>query len=119
MVKPIEGIPNYFVSDNGTIYSKKISRRYNPYGEMRVVKPRLHPSGYLYYGLFIGEGKDKTRLWRRGHRLVASAFIGNIPNKMDVDHIDGNRHNNNVSNLRIVTHSENCLAGFKRRKKCA
>jgi hypothetical protein len=117
MVKPIKGIPKYFISDTGIVYSRKISPRYNPHGEMRVVRPRKHPSGYLYYGLFVGKGKTKVRYWRRGHRLVAEAFIGNIPDGMDVDHKDGDRHNNNVKNLRIVTHSENCLAGYERRKK--
>lgn len=116
-VLPIEGIPQYFISDTGIVYSRKVSPRYNPHGEMRVVRPRKHPSGYLYYGLFVGKGKTKVRYWRRGHRLVAEAFINKIPNGMDVDHIDGNKHNNNVTNLRIVTHSENMLAAFNRRNK--
>ena len=116
-VLPIEGIPQYFISDTGVVYSRKVSPRYNPHGEMRVVRPRIHPSGYLYAGLFVGKGKTKVRLWRRIHRLVAEAFIGKIPQAMDVDHKDGNRHNNDVKNLRIVTHSENCLAGYERRNK--
>jgi hypothetical protein len=117
MVLPIEGISDYFIADNGTVYSKKISKRYNPYGDMRIVRPRKHPSGYLYIGLYIGEGKNKKRLWRRVHRVVVEAFINKIPEAMNVDHIDGNRHNNDLSNLRIVTHSENCLAGYQRRNK--
>ena len=116
MVLPIEGIPNYFIADNGTVYSKKISKRYNQFGDMRIVRARKHPSGYLYVGLYIGAGKNKKRLWRRVHRVVVEAFINKIPTAMDVDHIDGNRHNNEVSNLRIVTHSENILAGHERRR---
>ena len=116
-VLPIEGIPQYFISDTGVVYSKKVSPRYNPHGEMRVVRPRIHPSGYLYTGMFVGKGKTKVRLWRRVHRLVAEAFIGKIPQGMDVDHISGDRHDNNVKNLRIVTHSENCIAGIQRRNK--
>lgn len=121
-LKEIKGIPNYYACEDGTIWSTKVSYRYNPNGEMRLVRPRNHPSGYLYYGLFIGKGPNKQRLWRRGHRLIYETFVGKIPynnslgEQMDIDHIDGDKHNNKLSNLRLVTHSENCL---NRRKKCA
>ena len=42
------------------------------------------------------------------HRLVASAFLPNIENRLCVDHIDTNKANNTVTNLRWVTHKENC-----------
>ena len=41
------------------------------------------------------------------HRLIAQAFIPNPDNLPEVDHIDNNRENNAVSNLRWVTHEEN------------
>lgn len=41
------------------------------------------------------------------HRLVAMAFIGNIPKDKEINHIDGNKQNNCVENLEIVTHKQN------------
>ena len=43
------------------------------------------------------------------HRMVAELFIPNTENKWYVDHIDGNRYNNKVTNLRWATPSENRL----------
>ena len=41
------------------------------------------------------------------HRMVYEAFKGEIPEGMEIDHIDRNRQNNNPDNLRVVTRSEN------------
>lgn len=41
------------------------------------------------------------------HRIVAEAFIENSQNKRTVNHIDGNKHNNNALNLEWMSHSEN------------
>jgi hypothetical protein len=116
-MKEIKGIQDYYAKEDGTIWSTKVSPRYNKTGELRLVKPRTHPSGYLYYGLFVGAGKDKRRLWRRGHRLVYEAFVGKINEGLEIDHIDGNKHNNNVTNLRAINRSENMLAAYKRKRE--
>lgn len=47
------------------------------------------------------------------HRAVAITFLNNDLNKREVNHIDGNKHNNHVSNLEWVTTSENRLHAFK------
>jgi len=113
-IKDIPGFPDYYASEDGSIWSTKISSQCNPTGQLRLVKPRLHPSGYLYYGLYIGSGASRQRLWRRGHRLVYLTFNGKIPyydnngKQLDIDHKDTNKHNNEISNLRLVTHSVNC-----------
>jgi len=43
----------------------------------------------------------------KAHRLTWNIIYGEIPEKMSIDHIDGNPLNNSISNLRLVTHSEN------------
>lgn len=115
--KEIKGLADYYACEDGTIWSTKVSPRYNPNGEMRLVRPRTHPSGYLYYGLFVGKGPNKKRLWRRGHRLVWETFKDKIKSGLEIDHMDGNKHNNNITNLRLVTHSENMLAMYERKRK--
>ena len=60
----------------------------------------------------------------RVHRLVAQAFIPNYRNLPEVNHIDGNKQNNNVSNLEWTTHSQNmkhsqCVLGFNVPKSVA
>jgi hypothetical protein len=108
-IKDLKGFTDYYAGSDGLIYTTKISPRYNPKGELRVLKPRTHPSGYLYYGLFVGKGKTKVRYWRRGHRLIAQTYLGKIPKGKEVNHKDLDKHNNNPSNLEYMTRSENQL----------
>jgi hypothetical protein len=66
------------------------------------------------------EGYFRVQLWSGGfvkhhlvHRLVANAFITNPDGKPQVNHIDGNKKNNNVENLEWVTQSENQIHAYK------
>ena len=90
MLKEIIDYPNYLISDEGLVYSK----RKKDYLSMECNKKVIYPQVSLWKN-----NKGKTFYI---HRLVAEAFIPN-PNKLpEVNHIDGDRRNNHVSNLEWV-----------------
>ena len=90
----IEDYPDYLIYEDGRIWSK--------YGKGKFLKQNPN-DGYLYVKL-CKDGKPKTM---SVHRLLGNAYIPNPENKREIDHIDNNRQNNNISNLRWVTRSEN------------
>lgn len=71
----------------------------------KILKPRL-TNGYYQVGLWLN-GKQKRYYV---HMLVYTAHNGLYDNKKyDIDHVDHNRSNNNISNLRIVNRSLNMI----------
>ena len=68
-----------------------------------VLKPAVNHKGYLIVQLSLSGSKRNHRI----HRLVAEAFIPNPENLPEVDHINGDRQDNRVENLRWVTGSAN------------
>ena len=75
-------------------------------GTYRNVKGSIMNKGYRYFQ--VGrKGKRQNFLF---HQMVAKCFIGERPNlgcKVDIDHIDRNKLNNRLDNLRYVSHEEN------------
>ena len=51
--------------------------------------------------------RDNKKSQKRVHILVANAFLGDNPNKLQVNHIDGDKTNNTTTNLEYCTQSEN------------
>jgi len=98
----IKNYPNYLIFRNGAVLSKGFDKWHPP----RFLKQYLQKStGYYMVNLY----KDKKPTPYRIHRLVAEHYIPNPDNKPEVDHIDRNKTNNKLSNLRWVTYSENTI----------
>lgn len=97
--REIEGYKNYQVSSLGRVRSLNYKRT----GEVRVLKAWKDKDGYLIIGLH----KNGTQRTFRIHRLVGEAFIPNPENKPQIDHIDTNKTNNSVENLKWATNKEN------------
>lgn len=92
----IKDFPDYEVSTFGNVFSKKRNK---------LLKPCVNSSNYKK---FVLKGKNLY-----AHRLVAEAFIPNDNNLEEVNHKDGNKWNNNVTNLEWVTKSENSIHAFE------
>ena len=88
----------YLISTTGKVYSLKTKC---------VLKGGKYPNGYLF--CHLGHSRKEKRKSFLIHRLVAEIFIPNLDNKPQVDHINGDKTDNRVENLRWVTQSENML----------
>ena len=97
--KGIEGYEGqYQISSHGRV------RKLKPNGDYQYLKMGLSVDGYRRQALTNKEGIRSGHL--KVHRLVAKAFIPNPENKPTVDHINGDKLNNNVNNLRWATMEE-------------
>jgi DNA-binding XRE family transcriptional regulator len=99
--KHIKGLENkYLISNLGRV--KSLPRKYVK--KSRILKTPLDAYGYPVVYL---DKKYKV------HRLVASHFLPEIPNKPIVNHINGIKNDNKVSNLEWSTYSENMTHAYK------
>lgn len=97
--KPINDFPQYMISNVGRVKSLNYKRM----NIEKLLTPTLAKNGYLMVDLKNKGLRKNTYV----HKLIAQAFIPNPDNKSYVDHINANRTDNRVENLRWVTHKEN------------
>jgi hypothetical protein len=91
----LEEFPKYFVGVDG-IYSEMR-------GKMKRLKVSIDKQGYYKVGLH----KDGKQYDKRVHRLIIEMFIPNPDNLPQVDHINHNKTDNRIENLRWVTKKDN------------
>lgn len=104
--KDVEGYEGkYIISNTNKIVSLDFKRT----GVRKQMIPRIGTTGY-YMIVLCKDGKPKNH---RMHRLIAKAFIPNPENKGDINHIDGNKLNNDISNLEWNTRQENINHAYK------
>lgn len=100
MLKEIEGFGGrYLAHKDGLIYCV-LKNKY--------MTPRIEKNGYLSIALRNGINRKQYSV----HRLIAKTFIDNPYNKKEVNHIDGNKLNNCVSNLEWCTRRENIMHSY-------
>jgi len=86
--KQIEGFSNYSISKLGNIRNNK---------KGNLLKPSIDGKGYYVVRLYID---NKTAMTNKLHRLLGIHFLPNPNDYLEIDHIDRNKLNNNLDNLR-------------------
>lgn len=99
-IKEIYPGSGYFIRSDGIVISKNANKGC----KIAELYQHISNSGYKQVVLYLNDGIKALYV----HRLVAEAFIQNPDKKLQVNHIDGNKLNNNVENLEWVTQKENC-----------
>lgn len=74
------------------------------YKRNKFLAPKQTSRGYMEYSLY---GDDNKRYFITAHKLFWKTVNGDIPDGYEINHIDEDKTNNNLSNLNLLTHSEN------------
>lgn len=107
--KPVVGFEDcYSVSDLGRVARTSLTRkRTKPI--WRLLAKRPNKFGYIKYHLC----KDDIRYDKTAHILVWTAFKGQIQEGAQINHINGNKADNRLSNLEVCTRSQNMIHAYR------
>jgi hypothetical protein len=112
--KKVIGFEFYELNELGVLKSlPRISKQRN--GKQytvkeKIMKPQIDNTGYIVFGL-RNENKETKKVYL--HRILAELFIPNPENKPCVNHKDGVKYNNSLSNLEWCTYQENNNHAFE------
>ena len=100
-IVPMAGFDGYCVTNTGIIIGKQ--------GRQLIGR---QSNGYHY----VSVRKNNKTYSISAARLIYASFFGQIPKGKEIDHKDGDRLNNHINNLRLVTHKENMNNPITRRR---
>ena len=123
-VEGFTGVPEidkrYEVTDSGEVWTKAyIKHGCNRHGPIcyevspKRVKTRIDRRGYEVFDVSATVNGIKVRRFLRVHRAIAHAFLGEIPEGYQVNHINGDKSDNRLTNLEIVTPRENVVHSYE------
>lgn len=92
----------YLVSNTGEIKGVKTGK---------IRKKNINHEGYYFVGISVGSREDKPCI--KVHRAIAETFLVNKEDYPVINHIDGNKLNNNICNLEFCTYSDNSIHAYK------
>lgn len=96
----IKDYPKYEITETGLVRNKRTKR---------ILKPILLPQGYYVVSMYDNKLKYKQCYM---HRLTAETFLPNPECKQTINHKDGVKTNNTITNLEWATYSENCKHAY-------
>lgn len=96
----------YFIRDDGKVFSSNHSKP-GKLKERKISKDKKTGYSLIHFSV---NNKSYTKLV---HRLVAEAFIPNLENKPEVNHKNGKKNDNDVTNLEWATEKENIQHAYK------
>ena len=102
--KTIDGYDSYEIDTLGNVYSNKQARHFKS-TDGRLKQRLVSQGGYKQVSLYTNGTKKPKQLLV--HRLVYQNFVGEIPDGMQIDHIDNDKHNNEVENLQVLSATDN------------